>query len=197
MAKGCIIHLHFPVWPSIFHGTLCLGAAPQPSLTKQLTCQPLTRRLTQRLRQLVRQPELCFKWHRHCFWDAYTLNSIRSNRDALSITQIFQTHSPNMKWAGKEIATNHNRSCSRIATIIPCCRNTPTPTSHTEDRYSGCFHVFIIWKTVKTFKMQMQMEAECAWQIRVYCKNWAYFIPACFVFLSYHHGRKLFGVMAS
>lgn len=81
--------------------------------------------------------------------DAYTFNSIMFNRNAL---HILQTPSPELKWARKEIANYHNSSYGRIVTIIPSCWSTPTPTSHTDtDRYFSCFHIFIIWKTAKTF----------------------------------------------
>lgn len=117
-----------------------------PAFTQETTrmSATVTPSLPQRLCQLVRLPELCFKRHKHSLWDAYTFNSITSKR-----CTIFQTPGPEMKWARMEIATNRNSSYSRIATIIPSCRGTPTPTSHAEDRY--CFHILIIWKTVKIF----------------------------------------------
>lgn len=122
-------------------------------------------------------PELCFKWHKHSFWDAYTFNPVMSIRNGL-----FQTHSPDIKWARKEIATNHNNSYTRKLQLSPDFEALPSPQATlTTDTLA----VFMMWKAVQNFdaitigKLNLHENSE-----------YAYFISSHFISLSWQHGGQ-------
>lgn len=106
MGTGCIIHLCFPVWQSIFHQSLCHGAVPELSVKTATT-----------------------KWWYSvtALAAAKTVNLYGTNAASVTLIHSVQSRNPIDKNRPEiQGTTNHNNSCSGFATIIPRCQSTPT-----------------------------------------------------------------------